>query len=575
MQQQRRAARLRGLALFAGLLAAGLASAAAWAAEEHPLLPLLDSELKLSLEKLTGPDGSRPYFIQYAVADVHDLTIAATLGSVTQDQVDHRRLLDVEVRCGDYALDNTRQIRGSPFSGLDFSGRGGTRLPLNDDPVATRQAVWLATDAQFKAAVRRLAQVKANLKVKVEEEDPSDDFSRETPAVHIAPWVEQPVDRAALIALVKRLSERFRREPLLYSSHVTITGSVTNRLAVTSEGHRLQFGQGQWRIAVGAGTLADDGMELWQYKSFDAGSPERLPDEAAVARGVEQVIAEVLALRSAPIVEPYTGPAILMNRAAGVFFHEIFGHRIEGHRQKDVEEGQTFAKKIGQQVLPTFINVVDDPTQRTFRGQDLSGFYPFDDECVPARPARVVEAGVLKTFLLSRSPTRGFTQSNGHGRREPGNKPVARMGNTIIESTKQVPLEQLRTMLLAECRKQGKEFGLLFTDISGGFTMTQRWLPQAFKVVPILVYRVYVDGRPDELVRGVDLVGTPLTCFSKILATGDDPDVFNGTCGAESGGVPVSAICPSILVEQIEVEKKQKAQNRPPILEAPIGQEEK
>ena len=176
---------------------------------------------------------------------------------------------------------------------------------------------------------------------------------------------------------------------------------------------------------------------------------------------------------------------------------------------------------------------------------------------------------------MSRSPTRGFNHSNGHGRRQPGRSVVARQGNLIIESTRQVSFDELRTMLIEECRKQDKDYGLLFKDISGGFTTTRRRGPQAFKVIPIVVYRVYADGRPDELVRGVDIVGTPLTSFSKILCTADDPGVFNGLCGAESGMVPVSAISPSILVEQIEVEKKHKAQDRPPILEAPIGSEKK
>jgi predicted Zn-dependent protease len=186
-----------------------------------------------------------------------------------------------------------------------------------------------------------------------------------------------------------------------------------------------------------------------------------------------------------------------------------------------------------------------------------------------------VENGVLKTFLMSRSPTRGITKSNGHGRCQPGRRVVARQGNLFVKSDKSVPFDKLREMLIEECKKQGKEFGLLFKDISGGFTMTQTWTPQAFKVLPILVYRVYTDGRPDELVRGVDIVGTPLTCFSKIVCTSDDDDVFNGMCGAESGSVPVSAIAPSVLVEQIEIEKKIKAQDRPPILEAPIASENK
>jgi predicted Zn-dependent protease len=350
-----------------------------------------------------------------------------------------------------------------------------------------------------------------------------------------------------------------------------VVGWVENRLAVNSEGSRIQGGQSGWRIGIRASTIADDGMELWQYKSFDAHSLSGLPSHAEILKGVDEVIGDVLALRDAPIVDPYIGPAILLNRASGVFFHEIFGHRIEGHRQKDVQEGQTFAKKLGQPILPEFLSVVDDPSQRQFKGTDLNGYYAFDAECVPGQPAHLVENGTLRTFLMSRSPTRGITKSNGHARRQPGRRAVARQGNLFVQSAKSVPFEQLRAMLIEECKKQNKDYGLFFKDISGGFTTTRRGGPQAFKVLPIIVYRVYADGRPDELVRGVDIVGTPLTCFSKILCTADDDDVFNGTCGAESGSVPVSAISPSILVEQIEIEKKQKAQDRPPILEAPIA----
>lgn len=542
------------------------------ASPEHPLLGIMESELKLSMEKLVAPNGTKPYFIQYAVTDEKSVSVSGSLGVLTSDSVDHKRLLDVDVRCGDYALDNTHQIRGG-FGGSD-QWRGTVALPLNDDPLATRHPIWLVTDERFKSAVKRLAQVKANLKVKVEEEDLSDDFSREEPSVHIGPWVETPkIDLDILREKVRKYSRAFRNHPLIFSSSVAINGKTTNHLVVNSEGSKLQFGHGWWRIEIHASTIAEDGMRLSQSTSFDAHTPAGLPNDAEVLKAVQQVIDDVLALREAPIVEPYTGPAILMNRASGVFFHEIFGHRIEGHRQKDVEEGQTFAKKIGKEVLPSFLSIVDDPSKRQFNSIDLNGFFEFDDECVPAQPARLVENGILKTFLMSRSPTRGFTKSNGHGRRQPGAKVVSRMGNTIVESTKQVPLDELRAMLIAECKKQGKEFGLLFKDISGGFTRTQRWSPQAFKVVPIIVHRIYADGRPDELVRGVDLVGTPLTSFSKILCTGDDSAVFNGVCGAESGSVPVSAISPSILVEQIEVEKKRKDQDRPPILEAPIASE--
>jgi predicted Zn-dependent protease len=314
-------------------------------------------------------------------------------------------------------------------------------------------------------------------------------------------------------------------------------------------------------------------MDLYQSFGFNAASEENLPNDAEILKKFKEVIEQVLALRKAPLVEPYTGPAILVNRSAGVFFHEIFGHRIEGHRQKDVEEGQTFTKKVGKPILPAFISIHDDPTRARFGDIDLRGYYRFDDEGVPAQDVVLVDKGVLKTFLMCRSPIKGFPRSNGHGRRNPGSKVVSRMGNTIIQSEKTVPFDKLRTLLIEECKSQKKPFGLLFQDIAGGFTGTRRAGAQVFKVLPLVVYKVYADGRPDELVRGVDIVGTPLTCFSKITYTGDDPAVFNGTCGAESGSVPVSAISPSLLVSQMEVEKRSREQERPPILKPPVAEQ--
>jgi predicted Zn-dependent protease len=545
------------------------------AAPEPDLLPLMADELKLSMDKLVAPDGTKPYFLQYTIIDDETVNISATLGALIRNAANHRRSLDVDARCGDYALDSTRQIRGRGMMGGFEDGPASAELPLDGNPIATRQDLWLATDNAFKDAAKRLAQVKANLKVKVDEEDPSEDFTHEPAVTHTEEWLSQTVDREVLAAKLRKWSQLFRSHPEVFDSDVTLTGTVKNQIMVSSEGSKVQFGRGWWRIGIQASTLADDGMELWQYTAFDGHSPDTLPSDEDVAAAVQQVIEDLQNLRKAPVVDPYTGPAILRNRASGVFFHEIFGHRIEGHRQKDVEEGQTFAKKIGQEVLPPFLNVVDNPPVRTFGSIELNGYYQYDDEAVAAQPVKLVDQGILKTFLLSRTPTRGFTQSNGHGRRQAGARVVSRQGNLTVESTKVVPYVKLREMLVEEAKKQGKEYGLLFEDISGGFTTTRRYGPQAFKVLPIIVYKVYVDGRPDELVRGADIVGTPLTCFSQILCTGDDPAVFNGVCGAESGMVPVSAISPSILVQQIEIEKKQKAQDRPPILPAPIAAEVK
>jgi predicted Zn-dependent protease len=270
-----------------------------------------------------------------------------------------------------------------------------------------------------------------------------------------------------------------------------------------------------------------------------------------------------------PLNDPTVGPALLTGRAAAVFFHEVFGHRAEGHRQKDVNEGQTFAKKVGEPILPDFLSIVDDPTLKKLGKQDLLGYYQYDDEGVTGERTVLVDHGVLKNFEMSRSPLVGFPHSNGHGRRQIGATPVSRQGNLIVESNKTVTNAELRAKLIELIKQQNKPYGLLIDDIAGGFTFTGRGQPQAFQVEPLVVYKVFADGRPDELVRGVDIVGTPLAALTKIVATGDTPEVFNGYCGAESGYVPVSAAAPAILTTELEVQKKQTSTDRPPILPPP------
>ncbi len=537
------------------------------------LVQLLAEELDYSQKNLVMSDGTKPYYIGYTLTDRQAVSVSAELGSLTGEDISHQRYLDVDIRVGDYKVDNTHKIREEGFS-FDLSDLlgGMTRVSIEDDPAAIKQEVWLATDRAFKSAAKKYQRVLTNLKTKVEEEDKSDDFSREEAVECHEPEANLNIDRQAWVGILRNVSRLTRQSPLIYNSSVSLLATATNRYMATSEGTRLQTNRKLLRVTLIASTKAEDGMELTKARTFDAAGEGKLPNEAELTKAFQSVIDQVLALRKAPLVEPYEGPAILLNRASGVFFHEIFGHRIEGHRQKDVEEGQTFAKKIGTLVLPEFMNVRDDPTLREFKGEDLRGYYKYDDEGVPSQDVHVVENGILKSFLLSRSPVEGFPKSNGHGRRQPGRKVVARQGNLIIESSKTTGMEEMRRMLRDECKKQGKDYGFLFEDITGGYTGTQRYGPQVFKVLPVVVYRVYADGRPDELVRGVDIVGTPLASFSKIIAAGDDPAVFNGTCGAESGNVPVSAISPSVLVSQIEIEKREREQNKPPILPAPLDE---
>jgi TldD protein len=284
---------------------------------------------------------------------------------------------------------------------------------------------------------------------------------------------------------------------------------------------------------------------------------------------IDTLTKETVALDGAPLADPYVGPALLTGRAAAVFFHEVFGHRAEGFRQKDITEGQTFTNQINQQIMSDVISIKDDPTEAKLGGQMLLGNYLYDDEGVPAQDVQLVDHGVLKTFLMSRSPLNGIPNSNGHGRRQLGFVPVARQGNLIVSSSKTMTDAQLREQLIKLVKEQGKPYGLLIDDISGGFTFTGRAQPQAFQVEPLVVYKVYPDGRPDQIVRGVNIVGTPLTSLKNIVATGEKQEIFNGYCGAESGSVPVSAVSPAILISDMEFAKKESSTDKPPILPPP------
>ena len=536
-----------------------------------PVLQSLQQEMKRAFEILKQKGDPAPYFINYSVRESAAINIEASLGALKSSDRDRSRLLDVDVRVGDYQLDNTHQIRGQRGTNTGPAFTYPVLMPIDDDIDALRSVVWLETDQKYKAAVERFIQVKANRTIKVDEEDTSADMSRETRQTAVLPLAAVDVNVPNWENSLKAYSALFKKYPEIYDGTVSLAGNAYNDYLVNSEGTAIQHGRSSFRLSLYARTKADDGMELYRSETFDGYTMDRLPGEEKITQTIETMVKDLRALRAAPVIEPYAGPAILSGRASGVFFHEIFGHRIEGHRQKNDNEGQTFTKRVNQPVLPDFISVIDDPTAERIGGIDLNGHYAFDDDGVPAQKVTVVEKGILRNFLMSRSPVAGFENSNGHGRKASGYRSVGRQGNLIVQATNTVPAGRMRAMLIEEAKRQGKTFGLLFDDISGGFTLTSRASSQSFQVTPIMVYRIYVDGRPDELVRGVDLIGTPLTSFSKIVAAGDTPEVFNGFCGAESGFVPVAAVSPAILTTQIEVQKKAKSSDRPPILSPPAG----
>ena len=553
------------LGLLVGMAsAAPLPPDAQQQAKRSPLLAAMQAELERSFKTLNEQD-PKAYYIGYTVTDTQRAEVSGSNGALLNSNENRNRWLEVAVRTGDYNLDNTHKV-GDRQQGQN--GGPGLPAPIDNDTEVLRRALWLETDRQYRSAAEWLIKVRARQGVQANDSNVPD-FTHEQPHVDIAAEESLKIDRKPWEERVRAYTKNFRDSKAVINSIVTFTAMAQNDYQVTSEGTQLQFGQIRYRLELFVQGKAPDGMDLDRYYNFDWVNPSDAPDDKAVYAAEASMRKELEGLVAAPVNEPSVGPALLTGRAAAVFFHEVFGHRAEGHRQKDVAEGQTFASKVGEQILPDFLTVVDDSTMKKLGRNDLLGYYQFDDEGVKSHRVILVDKGVLKNFEMSRSPLTGFPHSNGHGRRQLGASPVSRQGNLIVESSKTMPNAQLRAKLIELIKQQNKPYGLLIDDIAGGFTFTGRGQPQAFQVLPLVVYKVFPDGRPDQLVRGVDIVGTPLAALTKIVATSDTSEVFNGYCGAESGSVPVSAASPAILTSELEVQKKESSKDTPPILPAP------
>jgi len=558
---------LRGLALGLVLpLCSTLVARGTDATPARPsddvLLSTMQRELQRAQTKL-GQLNPAPYFTSYSVYDEEGTVVVGGLGSLLNSTQFHRRTGEVTMRVGSAALDNTHQ-ESRP------SGMSSGLVPLGDDPDAAARVLWQLTYQEYRQAAQTYLNVKTAAAVRTQEEDTSADFAEAKPEVHLDYAMPAfHLDRKDWEDRVRRYSSNFRKYPEIYSSAVMVIGQKTQMRFVSTAGAQLATPGTLMRLMIEAETRADDGMELLRVETFQADTPDGLPSEAEIAAKIARMASDLKALRAAPTAEPFDGPALLSGRAAAVFFHEVLGHRLEGHRQRGDQEGQTFTKKINQQVLPQFLSVIDDPTQHSLNGMDLGGWYRYDDEGVAAQRVDVIKDGVLRNFLMSRMPIKGFSQSNGHGRAQAGLMATGRQGNLMVSSTHTAKDSEMRQRLIEEVKKQDKPYGLYFEDIEGGFTLTTRSLPQSFQILPVLVWKVYPDGRPDELVRGVDIVGTPLAALNRIEITGEKTEVFNGVCGAESGSVPVSAAAPAMLFSEMEVQKRAHSRVRPPILPPP------
>ena len=542
------------------------------AADESPLLGAMQEEMLRSMDKLELEGFETPYFIAYSLNELHHSAMSATYGAIENLNESHTRYISVDVHVGNYQFDNTPS--GAEFFYMpDYYDRFSNRLmraPVDDDLDALRHRLWLLTDGRFKQALDVLNKKKGELISKVEEEDRPDDFSQEKPSVRICPLKTLELDTDKWKQDLQTVSAMFKRYPEILTSGVSLAASLRNQFMANTEGSKLQLSDYYFTVSISASARCEDGMSVYNIRTWKASTLADLPIFSEIQSGTQKLIDDLLALREADPADPYSGPAVIVNEAAGVFFHEALGHRLEGHRLRNEREGHTFKGKVGQKIIPEFLSVVDDPTMKEFDGTPLYGHYEYDQEMVKAQRVELVEDGVLKGFLMSRLPAKEFPNSNGHGRADMYSKPVSRMGSLVVSTNDAKSYDELIDMLIEECVAQEKEYGLIFEVLSAGETNTSGYGVQSLKCQPMMVRKIYVDDRRTELVRGVELIGTPLNMLENVIAAGDDPAVFNGACGAESGSIPVSSVAPSILISKLEVQKSSQKSRRPPILPPPL-----
>ncbi|MEG0796156.1 MAG: TldD/PmbA family protein [Odoribacter sp.] len=538
---------------------------------QDPLLEILKTELNQQMKELQKEEYP-PYHMNYRVIDKKVFYISASFGTLIHSNQYRQRHIVPQIRIGNPTFDNFRNRDMGAMIGRN--NISPAQLPLDDENSreAIQQSIWYETCNRYKFAVDIYQQALTENSVQIEQEDQAPCFS----TAPVAKYYESPLPDSCLPIDLKKWEEKmkiisdiFNKDDKIISGNASFAYVLERRYFINTEGSEVVQNLPYARIMVDGMTKADDGMELPLSLTYFSYIPDSLPDLKKIVAETYQMIDRLLALREAPIVDPFTGPALLSGAATGVFFHEIFGHRIEGQRMKSEKDGQTFKKMVGQQVLPTDLQVYDDPTLLHYAGTDLNGSYKYDDQGVKAERVNVVVNGILKDFLMSRTPIDNHLSSNGHGRAEGGFDPISRQSNLVIESNAPKTNQKMRQLLLQEIQKQGKEYGYYFTEVTSGFTFTGRESTSAFNVTPLEVYKVYADGRPDQLVRGVNLIGTPLSMFSNIIYAGGESQVFAGMCGAESGQIPVTAIAPMIIVNKVEMQRKAKSKEMLPILKRP------
>lgn len=550
------------------LLVLGTASFGQDAASTDPVLRAMTDELQRSVSELQFKDLEKPYFIQYIVLDQEEYRASATFGAVTSSEVNRGRILQAQVRVGDYDFDNSEFAAGGGFQGAPPSGVLASTV-IENDYDGIRHSLWLATDLAYKQSVEQLARKRAFVQNKVRDEQ-IPDFSKESPVTVVASAQRGlQIDKARWEKQIREWSAIFKEFPAVAQSNVQLVAQLNHRYLVNSEGTRTLQPSMLVFLEVDASAEAADGMRLRHWVPFNATSLEKLHPSPEISNAIRRMGQDLTAVRSAPVLDAdYSGPVLLTGQASAEMFARVLVPNLSGQRLplSDQQQSQTtrseLLDRMNRPVLPSFLSVFDDPTTQRIGAQELMGHYQVDDQGVPARRVSLIEQGILKTFLMSRRPARNLPQSNGHGRSGIPGRETAQIGNLFIQASEGKNYEDLKQELIRMCKAENLQYGIIIKAID-----TDARSPIG---LPFLVYKVYVADDREELVRGAAATAIPIRSLRQIESVGNDVSVVNRLIGGGDLPTPTSIVAPSVLLEEMELKRPTGNQQKPTLLTHPF-----
>ena len=527
----------------------------------------MTDELQRSVSELQFKDLDKPYFIQYTVIDQQRYRASATFGALTASDLGKARILQAQVRVGDYDFDNSEFVAGGGFQGAAPAGVTAQTV-IDNDYGAVRHSLWLATDAAYKQSVEQLARKRAFVQNKIRGEQ-IPDFSKEKAVTVVDSRHDLQIDKAKWEKQVREWSAIFKEYPQVQESSVVMEAQLNHRYLVNSEGTRTLQPALLVSIEIQAETQASDGMRLRHWLPFNAGSLEQIPPAQDITKAIRQMASDLTTLRTAPVLDAdYSGPVLFTGQASAEMFARVLGPNLSGQRLplSEQQQAQTtrseLVDRLNRPVLPRFLSVYDDPTTQRIGNQELLGHYQVDDQGVPARRVSLIEQGVLKNFLMSRRPGKDMPQSNGHGRSGVPGRETAQIGNLFIQSTEGKSYEDLKQQLIKMCQEENLQYGLLIKALN----------PDNRSAIglPVLTYKVYVSDGHEELIRGAFAQGIPIRSLRQIEAVGNDAFVANRLTGSNELPTPMSIVAPSVLLEEMELKHPTGTQQQPALLTHPF-----